>query len=115
MRAWLGWDHTALAASSQSNLNLLFSWMSREPESDDGDEDGQDVDIASTPDPVITTGGHVRELAKIISDPEAVKRLHETRSLQEATLSSDLLVRSDIDDAFKSCDRGIQKLDRRHS
>ena len=79
MRAWLGWDHTALAASSQSNLNLLFSWMSREPESDDGDEDGQDVDIASTPDPVITTGGHVRELAKIISDPEAVKRLDETR------------------------------------
>ena len=71
------------------------------PNRDDGDEDGQDVDIASTPDPVITTGGHVRELAKIISDPEAVKRLHETRSLQEATLSSDLLVRSDIDDAVQ--------------
>ena len=113
MRAWLGWDHTALAAISQSNLNLLFSWMSREGESDDGDEDGQDVDITSTSDPVITTVGHVRELAKIISDPQAVKRLDETRSLQEATLSSDLLVRSDIDDAFKSCDRGIQKLDRR--
>ena len=89
MRAWLGWDHTALAASSQSNLNLLFSWMSREGESDDGDEDGQDVDITSTSDPVITTVGHVRELAKIISDPQAVKRLDETRSLQEATLSSD--------------------------
>ena len=25
MRAWLGWDHIAFAASSQSNLNLLFS------------------------------------------------------------------------------------------
>lgn len=113
MRAWLGWDHTALAASSQPNLNLLFSWMSREGESDEGDEEGQEVDITSTSDPVITTVGHVRELSKIISDPQAVKKLDETRSLQEATLSSDLLVRNDVDDAFKSCDRGIQKLDRR--
>lgn len=115
MRTWLGWDHTALAASNQSNLNRLFSWMSRETESDDGDEDGQDVDVGSMSDPVITTGGHVRELAKIIADPEAVKSLDETRSLQEATLSSDLLVRSEIDGAFKSCERGIQKLDRRVS
>ena len=113
MRAWLGWDHTALAASSQANLNLLFSWMSSEGESDEGDEEGQEVDLTSTSDPVITTVGHVRELAKIISDPQAVNKLYETRSLQEATLSSDLLVRNDIDDAFKSCDRGIQKLDRR--
>ena len=113
MRAWLGWDHTALAASNQSNLNRLFSWMSREAESDDGEEDGQDIDLATTSDPVISTGGHVRELAKIIEDPKAVKRLDETRSLQEATLSSDLLVRSEIDGAFKSCEGGVQKLDRR--
>ena len=113
MRTWLGWDHTALAASNQSNLNRLFSWMSREAESDDGEEDGQDLDIGSMSDPVITTGGQVRELAKIIADPGAVKSLDETRSLQEATLSSDLLVKSEIDDAFKSCERGIQKLDRR--
>ena len=113
MRTWLGWDHATRAVSNQSNLNRLFSWMSREVESDNGEEDGLDVDFASTSDPVITTGGHVRELAKIIADPEAVRRLDETRSLQEATLSSDLLVRSEIDDAFKSCDRGVQKLDRR--
>ena len=113
MRTWVGWDHKELAALNQSNLNRLFSWMSREAESDDGEEDDQDVEIASMSDPVITTGGHVRELAKIIEDPEAVKSLNETRSLQEATLSSDLLARSEIEGAFKSCERGIQKLDRR--
>ena len=113
LRTWLGWDHAARAASNQANLNRLFSWMSREAESDDGDEEDQDVDVRSTSDPVITTQGHVRELAKIIEDPEAVKSLDATRSLQEATLSSDLLVRSEIDGALKSCDRGIQKLDRR--
>ena len=91
----------------------LFSWMSREAESDDGEEDSQDIDIAPMSDPVITTGGQVRELAKVIEDPGAVKRLDETRSLQEATLSSDLLVKSEIDGAFKACERGIQKLDRR--
>ena len=110
IRTWLGWDHTARAASNQSNLNRLFSWMSREAETDEGEEDGDDIDGRSTSDPVITTGGHVRELTKIIADPKAVSSLDETRSLQEATLSSDLLVRSEIVGAFKSCDRGIQKL-----
>ena len=113
MRAWIGWDHNTRAAANQSNLNRLFSWMSREVEPDEGEQDGQDVDTRSMSDPVITTGGHVRELAKIIADPEAVKSLDETRSLQEATLSSDLLVRSEIDGGFKSCDRGIEKLNRR--
>ena len=110
MRRWLGWDHTTRAVSNRSNLHRLFSWMSREAETDDRDEYDQDLGVRSTSDPVITTGGHVRELAKIIADPEAVSSLDETRSLQEATLSSDLLVRSEIDGAFKSCDTGIQKL-----
>ena len=110
IRTWLSWDHTARAAFNQSNLNRLFSWMSREAEADEREEDGQDIDVRSTSDPVITTGGQIRELAKIIADPKAVSSLDETRSLQEATLSSDLLVKSEIDGAFKSCDRGVQKL-----
>ena len=110
MRDWLGWDHETRAASNRSNLDRLFSWMSREAEPDEG-EDGQDVDVRSTPDPVISTGAHVREIAKLVADPKAVKSLDETRSLQEATISSDLLVKSEIDGAFKSCDTGIQKLD----
>ena len=116
LRDWIGWDHDARAASNRSNLNRLFSWMSNEIESGEGGEDGedgQDVDAGSMSDPVIATGGQVRELAKIITDPEAVKKLDETRSLQEATLSSNLLVKSEIDGAFRSCDRGIERLNRR--
>ena len=110
MRDWLGWNPTTYAASHESNLNRLFSWMSREGESEEGEDEGNDIDVRTAPDPVITTGGHIRELAKIIQDPNAVRRLDETRSLQEATLSSDLLVKSEIDGAFGWCDRGIQKL-----
>ncbi len=115
MRTWLGWNHEDLAAAAEPNLNRLFSWLSQEPHIGDEVEEGQDVDIESTSDPVITTVSQVRELAKIIKDPEAVQRLDLTRSLQEATLSSDLLVKSEIDDAFKSCDRGIGKLSSRIS
>ena len=112
MRNWLGWDHTTCMAARQDNLDRLFHWISSEVEDEAGDEN-DDIGGQAESSPVITTVGHVRELAKIIDDPEAVKRLDETRSLQEATLSSSLLVKSEIDRAFGSCDAGIQKLSTR--
>ena len=112
-RDWLGWNHATCTASHGSNLERLFSWMSREAEPEEGEEEGHDADGRNSPEPVITTGGHVRELARIIQDPEAVRRLDETRSLQEATLSSDLLVKSEVAGAFGICDRGIRRLNAR--
>ena len=112
IRTWLGWNHQALAASNQANLERLFLWMSTEAAPEDGDDDEQDVNDRFGLDRVIASGGQVRELSKIIADTEAAKRLDETRSLQEATLSSDLLARSQVDGAFNLCNRGIQKLDR---
>ena len=112
VRDWLGWDHTTCTATKQANLDRLFHWMSPEVETNIGEED-EVIGAQAESSPVITTQGHVRELAKIIDDPEAVKRLDETRSLQEATLSSSLLVKSEIDRAFGSCDTGIQKLSTR--
>ena len=110
IRTWIGWDHAASAATNQPHMERLFSWMSRETESSEGDEGDPEVEVRSTPDAVVTTVSHVRELGRIIEDAKAVERLDETRSLQEATLSSDLLVKNEIDGAFRSCDRGVQKL-----
>ena len=112
MRDWLGWDHTTCTAARETNLDRLFHWMSPAVETDAGEED-EVIGVQAESSPVVTTQGHVRELAKIIDDPEAVKRLDETRSLQEATLSSSLLVKSEIGRAFGSCDTGIQKLSTR--
>ena len=108
MRDWLGWDNDTRSVANGTNLERLFQWMSTEPEPEDDDDESE----ASAPsvDPVLTTVGHVRELAKIIDDPKAVKELEETRSLQQATLSSEILVKNDIDRAFASCDRGLEKL-----
>ena len=112
MRNWLGWDDATHVATGQANLDRLFHWMSSEVEDEAGEEDG-DGNAQVESDPVIKTQSQVRELAKIIDDPEAVKRLDETRSLQEATLSSSLLVKSEVDRAFGSCDNGIQRLSKR--
>ena len=109
IRDWLSWDDATRAATRQDNLDRLFKWMSPEAEDEAEEEDGDDG-VQAEPDPVITTQGDVRALAKIIDDPEAIKRLDETQNLQEATLSSSLLLKSKIDRAFGSCDNGIQRL-----
>ena len=108
MRDWLGWEHATTKASKTANLERLFDWMSRGEDTEAAEDDGEGAS-KETP-PVITTAGHIRELAKIIDDPTAVKRLDETRSLQEATLSSTLLVKNEIERAFAACDNGIQRL-----
>ena len=110
IRSWLGWDDRTSIATERDNLDRLFNWMSKVEDTEDEDDD--DVDLRSESSPVITTQGHIRELAKLIEDPVALSKLDETRSLQEATLSSDLLVKADVDRAFSACDDGIAKLSR---
>lgn len=103
IRQWLEWDPYEERAKNVVNLERLFSWLSREPELDE-EEDGPPGD------PAITTGAQIRELAKIIADPNAVKRLEETRSLQEASMSSDLLIKNEIGNALRRTDADVTRL-----
>ena len=112
IREWLQWNPHTRRAENAINLERIFRWMS--PEIEREADDGEDAaDVRTAVDPVLTTAGHIRELAKIINDPDAVHRLDETRSLQEATLSSNLLVKSEIDRAFSTADNGVQQLTKR--
>lgn len=110
IREWLGWNDETSVATKRNNLDRLFNWMSEVVDTKDGDAGSGD--LGSESGPVITTPGHIRELVKVIEDPSALSKLDETRSLQEATLSSDLLLKTEIDRAFSACDDGITKLDR---
>lgn len=112
IREWLHWNQQTCKAEKTNNLERLFRWMSREVEQEPDDAE-EASDLQPDIEPVLTTVGHIRELAKIIDDPDAVKRLDETRSLQEATLSSSLLVKNEIGRAFALADNGIQKLNKR--
>lgn len=106
LRDWLAWDNDQELATSSPNQDRLFSWLSREPDDDDDNGEG----TTDGREPVITTGGQIRELAKIIEDPEAVKRLEETRSLQAASLSSDVLVKNEIDGTLTRCQYDVDRL-----
>jgi ABC-type Mn2+/Zn2+ transport system ATPase subunit len=111
LRNWLAWDNDAEQAKDSANLERLFSWLSREPEEELEDEDDRpNLATGRLGERVITTGGQIRELAKIIEDPTAVKRLEETRSLQAATLSSDLLVKNEIDGAIERSHQDAARL-----
>jgi hypothetical protein len=111
LRNWLKWDSDAEQAKDASNLERLFSWLSREPEEEVEDEDDHPNGTKrGLGERVITTGGQIRELAKVIEDPTAVKRLEETRSLQAATLSSDLLVKNEIDGAIERSHQDAARL-----
>lgn len=111
LRTWLAWNDDLERAQNSANLERLFSWLSREPEDESEEEDDTQPGAKRTlGERVISTGGQIRELAKVIEDPTAVKRLEETRSLQAATLSSDLLVKNEIDGAIQRSDQDAARL-----
>ena len=102
MRNWLAWDDSKLMVADKANLDRLFLWMSSDEHADDTP--------AQQREPIVTTEAQVRDLARVIDDPGAVRRLEETSSLQEATLSSSLLVKNEIDRAFTTIDGSIRNL-----
>ncbi|MFC4313010.1 AAA family ATPase [Steroidobacter flavus] len=111
LRSWLEWSDEAERAKNAANLERLFSWLSREPEDESEDDDDARLGMnRGLGERAISTGGQIRELAKVIEDPAAVKRLEETRSLQAATLSSDLLVKNEIVGALERSNEGIDRL-----
>ena len=112
IREWLHWNQQGCEAGNTINLERLFRWMSRDVGQEPSDNE-EASDLQTEIEPVLTTVSHIRELAKIIDDPDAVKRLDETRSLQEATISSRLLAKSEIGEAFAIADSGIQELNKR--
>ncbi|MFH1464668.1 MAG: AAA family ATPase [Pseudomonadota bacterium] len=109
LRAWLRWDPDAERCLDTANQERLFSWLSREPEPETEGEEQDEVNGVAG-EPAITSGVQVRELARIIEDPDAVKRLEETRSLQSASLSSDLLVKNEIQGALERCNQDVSRL-----
>jgi hypothetical protein len=111
LRGWLDWDNDAENAKETANLERLFSWLSREPEDEAQQEDDTPGGMSKVlGERVITTGGQIRELAKIIEDPVAVKRLEETRSLQAATMSSDRLIKNEIDGVIERSHQDAARL-----
>lgn len=114
LRDWIGWDDDTVQATHRKNRELLFSWFSKQTGGAEDDalteEERESAQASSTLEAVITTGPQVRELARIIEDPEAVRLLEETRSLQEASLSSGVLAKSAVDAALQRAEQAANVL-----
>jgi len=105
IRTWIQWNDDTGEAENKARLGRLFSWMSQEDSSDDGETEN-----AAPSDPPVATGQQVRELARIINDAQALDFLDQNRSLSDAQNTSSVLVKNRIQDAIEACERQITSL-----
>jgi AAA15 family ATPase/GTPase len=99
LREWIAWNESTYQVENQAHLQKLFSWISWEEGIDD---DTDEVDSVIKKKPVFTKTKYreIRELARIINDPNALKKIDNTRSIAEASLTSEVLGNSMVANAL---------------
>lgn len=96
IKSWLAWNDKEGTSGKPYNLERLFSWLSHdEIEEEDSEDDSAHIGGLQL-EPVITRATHVRELARLIDDETALSNLDSTRSLTQASLSSEILGRNRV-------------------
>ena len=124
MKKWLSWNDSSYKAENTENMEKLFSWMSEveeieeidETEGDEMEEMERDIYInkaegeryISKKEPIITQYRQIRELAKFINDPAAVKRMEESRSITEAYSYSDAIGKTRLENALENISKEVQ-------
>lgn len=112
VREWLGWSYEQMRIrGGADNLNRLFSWISDEDAGPQIRDESDDSTQPQIPKPAaISTGAHVRDLERIINDPDALRVLDRTRSLRDALLSSKALLQDKIEEAVSVLDGQVNAL-----
>jgi len=110
IKEWIGWDETKKQASNLENLELFYSWLSKEPieDEDDSDISGYFGDYL---DPAILKRDDIVTLSKIIRDSTALESLKETRNLNEAFRTSDVIFKEKIKDAIAAVVSDVKTLE----
>ncbi|WP_405124640.1 AAA family ATPase [Ralstonia pseudosolanacearum] len=96
LKAWLAWSDKDGTSGKPHNLERLFSWLSHDDMEEETPEDDTSRIDGLRLEPVITRATHVRELARLVNDETALSSLDATRSLTQASLSSELLGRDRV-------------------
>lgn len=93
IKSWLDWNDNGYYSRNLTNLDRLFSWISKTEEyvesdvlRDDEDEGfgGEYIEF----DPIITKSLEIRDLALFINNDEAIKVMEDERSLARGLVSS---------------------------
>ncbi len=101
LKAWIGWDEQTYLANDANNLELFFSWLSKEPVEDENDVDISDNNNGYR-EPVITRRDDIVTLSKILNDNRALERLKEYRNLNEVYRTSHMIFEEKIKEAVHS-------------
>ncbi len=109
LKAWLGWDDSTYTAENPENRELFFSWLSREPD-EEQDEDGRIGFGEKYLEPALVKRDDIVLLGKIIDDEKALSQLKETRDINAAYRSSDLVFKERQEAAVKKLDGEIGTL-----
>ena len=101
LKEWLGWDETNFQAKDVQNIEMFFSWLSREPIVEE-DDDGQTGYGEKYFEPAIFKRDDITLLGKIVNDVNALEQLKLTRDLNAAYRASDMVFRERQEAAIKS-------------
>lgn len=100
LKSWIAWNQEEGNAKNQENLERLFSWISEEPMNDSDETEEEFIGNNRKLEPILVKSAQIRDLAKIIDDEQALANLDRTRSLTEATLSSEALGKDKVKNAI---------------
>ncbi|CAH6942593.1 ATPase_AAA_core domain-containing protein [Vibrio chagasii] len=85
IKAWLDWDDDLYTSRNRTNLDRLFSWISRTPEmviNEDGEEEYEEFE------PIITKSLEIRDLSLFIDNQAALVVMENERSLAQGLMVS---------------------------
>lgn len=109
IRQWIGWDNKTYKATNKENLDRLFSWLSRTENINDIDDETDEIN--ENP-PVITKYSDIRELAKFITDNEAIEIMEEENSVAQGLLASGNIAKASLEKSLKDLKNSIFELGR---
>ena len=104
IREWLGWDDATMSCLNRKNQERLFSWISHQEMTIDGDEGETEVRQV---EPIIEKSSDIRILQQFISDEHALLRMEKERSVSEGYAYSDYVRRQRVSNAISDLDRSV--------
>jgi AAA15 family ATPase/GTPase len=86
MKEWIDWNDSVYMALNINNLQRLFSWVSETEELNRDDDERQDM---IKKEPIINQYRQIKEVASFIGDEKALRRMEESRSINEGYIFSE--------------------------
>jgi AAA15 family ATPase/GTPase len=110
IKKWIEWNDSSYQARNDENILRLFSWLSEKEEIEDLDE--EEIDENRKYPPIITKYREVQDLAKFISNEDALEAMESSGSVARGLLVSGSIEQESYAKNFDKLKSSISELDR---